>query len=172
MQSTPHEIAAPRRTGYQNAMLSAIAVLLALGVIDRHAGSRDRLDRLTGPDAALAQPQTEGGLANRLDQNKQMIAELHSVNSKLERIEAKLSSGLSVKVTEMPALKFPADPKAKADKSDANGDAKPDSKVEVKPGKRPGCPGEGRDRDGSSRRPFPRVHAHRDPHRRGDARDR
>jgi len=133
MQSTPHQIAAPRRSGYQNAMLTAIAVLLALGVIDRHAGSGDRVDRLTAPRAALAQPQTDGGLANKLDQNKQIISQLQMLNGKLDRIEAKLSSGISVKVTDMPPLKLPADAKARA--ADAKPDGKAEPKVEVKPGK-------------------------------------
>jgi len=132
MQTTPHSITAPRRNGYQNAMLTAIAVLLGLGAIDRHAGSGDRVDRLTAPESAMAQPQTDGGLANKLDQNKQMIAELHSLNGKLERIEAKLNGGLSVKVTDMPPLRLPPDAKAKAGEK---GDAKPDAKVDVKPGK-------------------------------------
>ena len=135
MHTTPHQTAAPRRSGYQNAMLTAIAALLAIGVVDRHSGSGDGLDRLTAPRAAQAQPQTEGGLANHLDQNKQMIAELRNLNAKLERIEAKLTSGLSVKVTDMPPLKLPADVKGKAEKGDAKPDPKPEPKVEVKPGK-------------------------------------
>jgi hypothetical protein len=114
MERTPHVNG--RRNGYQNAMLTAIAVILALGALDRG---------LTDPSPALAQQPTEGGLTNRLEQNKQIIAELQKMNSKLDRIESKLSSGLSVKVTDMPAMKLPADPKAKA------GD-KPSS-IEVKP---------------------------------------
>ncbi len=122
MHTTPHQNASLRRGGYQNAMLTAIAALLALGVIDRHAGSGD---------AALAQPSGNGpGLTNQLDQNKQMITELRTLNGKMDAIVAKLNSGLSVKVTEMPALKLPADVKAKAEKGD-----KPEPQVEVKPGK-------------------------------------
>jgi hypothetical protein len=136
MHTTPHQTAAPRRSGYQNAMLTAIAVLLAVGVVDRHAGSGDRLDRLMTPDAAQAQqPQTDGGLANKLDQNKQIIAELRSLNGKMDRIEAKLNSGLSVKVTDMPPLRLPPEVKGKGEKGDAKPDAKPDPKVDVKPGK-------------------------------------
>jgi hypothetical protein len=132
MHHTPHQTAAPRRSGYQNAMLSAIAVLLALGLVERHAGSGDRLDRLMGPESALAQPSSEG-LTNKLDQNKQIIAELQKLNGKMDRIEAKLSGPLTVKVTDMPPIKLPADVKGKAEKGDA--DPKPEPKVEVKPAK-------------------------------------
>ena len=119
-----HVIGPSRRNGYQNAMLTAIAVLLALGVIDR--GTGNAASGLAQPSSASAQPQpTEGGMTNRLEQNKQIIAELQKMNSRLERIESKLSSGLSVKVTDMPPMKMPADAKPK-------GEAAPQS-VEVKP---------------------------------------
>lgn len=131
MQSTPHQIAAPRRNGYQNAMLTAITVLLALGVIDRHAGSGDGLERLTGLQTAQAQPRPTQGLSNDLEQRERVIAELRALNGKVDRIEAKLNSGLSVKVTEMPPMRLPPEAKPKADKADA----KPDPKVDVKPGK-------------------------------------
>lgn len=113
-----------RRHGYQNAMLTAIAILLAIGVIDR--GTGNAASSLAQPSAASAQPQpTEGGLTNRLEQNKQIIAELRTLSSKLDRIESKLSSGISVKVTDMPPMKLPPDAKAKA----ADGG----QSVEVKP---------------------------------------
>jgi hypothetical protein len=130
MHHTPHQTAAPRRSGYQNAILTAIAVLLALGLVERHAGSGDNLDRLMSPQAALAQP-SEGGLTNKLDQNKQIIAELQKLNGKMDRIEAKLSGPLTVKVTDMPPIKLPADVKGKAE----NNEPKPEPKVEVKPAK-------------------------------------
>lgn len=41
---------------------------------------------------------------NSGDQRRQMIAQLTEMNSRLTKIEAKLNSGLSVKVTEMPAV--------------------------------------------------------------------
>src|SRR5690349_20521985 len=106
MHTNSHDVPAPRRTGYQNAMLTAIAGLLALGVIDRHVGSGDGVDRLTGPETALAQPASDGGLTNKLDQNKQIISQLQLLNGKLDRIEAKLSGPLTVKVTDMPPLKL------------------------------------------------------------------
>ena len=131
MHTTPHDVPSPRRSGYQNAVLTAIAGLLAMGVIDRHAGSGDGVDRLTAPESALAQPSSEGGLANKLDQNKQIISQLQMLNGKLDRIEAKLSGPLTVKVTDMPPLKLPPDAKGKAE---AKPD-KPEPKVDVQPSK-------------------------------------
>jgi hypothetical protein len=48
-----------------------------------------------------------GGMTNALEQRKQMIIELRQLTSRLERMEAKLTSGLSVKVTDMPPLRLP-----------------------------------------------------------------
>lgn len=94
-----------RRIGYQNAVLTAIAVLLALGLIDRRSGSS-----LTDLPAAQAQTQPTdnegGGMMNKLEQGKQTIAELRLMNAKLDRLDAKLTAGLSVKVTSMPAIQM------------------------------------------------------------------
>jgi hypothetical protein len=88
-----------RRTGYQNAVLTAIAVILALGLIERHSGTV-----ITEPAAASAQPESEGGMTNKLEQNKQMIAELRLLNQKLDRMDSRLAAGLNVKVTSMPPI--------------------------------------------------------------------
>lgn len=116
----------PRRIGYQNAVLTLIAAILGLGLVER-AGSP------TLPEsAANAQPASDpdqGGLSNKLEQGKQIIGELHSISGRMDRIESLLTRGLSVKVTEMPPLKLPPEARARPE-----GDKpKPDSKVEVKP---------------------------------------
>jgi hypothetical protein len=97
-----------RRIGYQNAVLTGIALVLAVGLLDRGAPGG-----LTEPATAAAQPEV-GGLSNALEQRKQMISELRTLNSKLDRIEAALSKGLNVKVTEMPPLKFQPEPRGRA----------------------------------------------------------
>src|SRR5206468_3917218 len=96
-----HEGRAMRRTGYQNAVLTAIAVFLGLGLIERHSGTA-----LTEPAAASAQPSEpdQGGMTNRLEQGKQTINELRMINQKLDRIESKLAAGINVKVTSMPPI--------------------------------------------------------------------
>ena len=63
-----------------------------------------------------------GGLSNALEQRKQIIAELRTLNARMERIESKLAAGLNVKVTDMPALKLP-DAKAGKEKAEATHDA-------------------------------------------------
>lgn len=110
-----------RRVGFQNAMLTAIAVLLALGLIDRAAPSA------IGPQQATAQPSSDGGMTNALEQRKQMIGELRVMNSRLERIEAKLGSGISVKVVDMPPLKMPPEQRTRSEKDDGK------QTIEVKP---------------------------------------
>ena len=114
------------RNGYQNIILSCIAGLLALGMVERHAGSGDVLG--TSALAQSGQPDA-GGIISTAEQRKQIIAELRTMNSRLERIESKLNSGLSVKVTDMPKDKSE---KPKADKGERP-EGKPEAKVEVTP---------------------------------------
>jgi hypothetical protein len=110
-----------RRFGYQNAVLSAIAVLLALGLIDRRSGGE-----LASLPAAHAQQPDQGGMMNALEQRKVMIAELRNISSRLERLEAKLNAGLNVKVTSMPAAPNAAnDAKPRGKNEDASADPKP-----------------------------------------------
>ena len=115
-----------RRIGYQNAVLTLIAAFLGIGLVER-----GNLPAVTEPAGAAAQPSDpdQGGLANAIEQRKQIIAELRQMNGRLDRIESKLASGLSVKVTEMPALKLPAEGR----KPETAERTRPDSKVEVKP---------------------------------------
>jgi hypothetical protein len=92
-----------RGRGYQNAVLTVIAALLAVNVVDRQWG-------VLAPSAAEAQvagSQEPGGMSNALEQRKQMIAELRQLTSRLERLDARLTSGISVKVTDMPPLRLP-----------------------------------------------------------------
>ena len=109
-----------RRFGYQNAVLSAIAVLLALGLIDRRSGGE-----ATSLPSAHAQQPDQGGMTNALEQRKIMIAELKNMTSRLERIESKLSAGINVKVTSMPAQPGSAEGKPKPKNTDEDAAAKP-----------------------------------------------
>jgi hypothetical protein len=126
MNHTQPEGSAMRRIGYQNAVLTLIALCLGVGLVERAAAPG-----LTEPAAAHAQPagDDQGGLSNKLEQGKQMISELHAIGVRLDRLEAKLSSGISVKVTEMPPLKLPPEARPKADGEKP----KAESKIEVKP---------------------------------------
>lgn len=92
-----------RGRGYQNAVLTVIAALLAVAMIDRHPA-------ITEPSGAHAQVREgqEGGMSNALEQRKQMIAELRQLSSRMERLESRINAGLNVKVTEMPPMRLPA----------------------------------------------------------------
>lgn len=93
-----------RRLGYQNACLSVIALLLGLGMLDR--GAVSALEPAAAVAQAHAQP-SEGGLSNALEQRKVMIAELRAMNGRLDRIEARLKSGMEVSVKDMPPMQLP-----------------------------------------------------------------
>lgn len=121
--NTPTDRNSAGRLGYQNAVLTAIAVLLGVGLIERGAGTGSSL---TEPAGAMAQEPQDGGLTNKLEQNKQIIAELRAINGRLERIEAKLAGRVDVRVTDMPPIKMAPEGRQK-------NDPKPDSKIEPKP---------------------------------------
>lgn len=55
------------------------------------------------PAAALAQEKGDS-MTNALEQRKVMIDKLNSINDRMTRIETALSSGIKVKVTEMPPV--------------------------------------------------------------------
>lgn len=115
-----------RRIGYQNAVLTVIAGVLTLGLVER-AGQPS----IAAPSAANAQPSgpEQGGLMNAMEQRKTMIAELRAMNARLDRIESKLAGGLTVKVSEMPPIKLPPETRASGETKER----KPETLVEVKP---------------------------------------
>jgi hypothetical protein len=57
-------------------------------------------------------------MTNRLEQNKQMIAELRAMSGRLERIEARLAQRLDVRVTEMPPVRLTPESKSRLEKQD------------------------------------------------------
>jgi len=100
-QTTPATNRAPRPLGTM--LLCMIAGLLALNFFATVMVGPNALE----PRAAHAQVTTDEptGFVAAAEQRKQMINELKSVSARLERIEAQLKSGISVKVLEMPADK-------------------------------------------------------------------
>jgi hypothetical protein len=92
-----------RRLGYQNAVLTVIAVLLGLSALERQTG---RSIELPAASAQPGQPEA-GGLTNAIEQRKVMINELRAMNGRLDRIETRLNGNMEVKVKDMPPLKLP-----------------------------------------------------------------
>ncbi len=102
-----------RRAKYLNTILTVNAVLLTALVADRLlGGDQSGLGAAISPAPASAQPDTGdgSGMLSGAEQRKQQYVELKKINTRLEKIEAKLNAGISVKVTEMPELKLPKDP--------------------------------------------------------------
>jgi hypothetical protein len=86
------------RTGRStNVALTAACVLLGLNLL--------RPMDLAG--TAWAQSGDGTGLASALEQRKQMISALQTIERKLDKVEAALSKG--IKVSEMPDLKLPSE---------------------------------------------------------------
>ena len=101
-----------RRAKYLNAILTVNALLLSALVADRLLGGDQRgLGSALSPASASAQPESPdtGGMLSGAEQRKQQYTEMKRTNAHLEKIEAMLSAGLSVKVTDMPELKLPKD---------------------------------------------------------------
>ena len=84
---------------YTNIALSAIGIMLTLLVADRFVG----VTATGGMSVAQAAPEEMTERANALEQNKQMIAELRAINTKLDRLSSSIKSPMPVKVMEMPA---------------------------------------------------------------------
>jgi hypothetical protein len=101
----------PSARTYTNVALTAIAALLLLNWMGQVQPG------LTSANAQPAQPQAEyspddaSGRISAAEQRKQIVTELKGVSQRLDRIEAALSRGISVKVTDMPAQK-PQEPRA------------------------------------------------------------
>ncbi|MBK9189469.1 MAG: hypothetical protein IPM33_11000 [Phycisphaerales bacterium] len=92
---------------YTNVALTLIAGLLAINTF----GARDG-DLLSQANAQVAdQPEDDSGRVSAADQRKQIIAELKSLSLRLDRMDAMLQRGLSVKVTEMPQIVIPTERK-------------------------------------------------------------
>ncbi len=78
--------------------IAVVAVLLVVVV----------LRTASGPAEAAAQS-TATPPFNATAQRDQMVKKLNELNSRLQRIESKLDSGISVKVTDMPAVQVRQD---------------------------------------------------------------
>jgi len=87
--------------GYTNTVLTAIAVLLAVLVLDNNAGMVGPIS--TASAQSRSTTQHTGGLVSAADQRKTMIAEMGEMNGRLERIERALAKGLNVRIMNAPA---------------------------------------------------------------------
>ena len=117
-----------RQGAYLNIAVTVLTGVLALNVL----GTREPSAM---PQAFAAPPSnptdvgedTISGRISAAEQRKQIISELKSLNQKLERIDAQVKGGLTVKVTDMPADKqAKSEPKARPE-------GKPEPRVEVRP---------------------------------------
>jgi hypothetical protein len=126
-QAHSAHITRPRTgTRYLNAVLTAIACLLALNLLAGRGA-------LPASSPASAQEYKPSDLPfNSGDQRNRVTAAMESVDARLAQIEARLDKGLSVKVTEMPPMRM-ADDK-KDDRRDDKRADKPAPKVEVRGG--------------------------------------
>lgn len=97
---------------YTNMALTVIAGLLAINTFDRartgfvgEAQAQPTTVR-NAPGASAATPgfseDESSGRINPAEQRKQIVTELRSIGTRLDRVEAVLRTGLSVKVTELP----------------------------------------------------------------------
>lgn len=113
---------------YANTLLTLMAGFVLAMMLDRGQGSL-----ISIADAQHAQqPSSRGGdgdegMVSAAEQRKVMIAELRSLNSRMEHMEAVLAKPMSVKVIDMPPIKLQDQP----DKGDK--DKKDDRKNDKKP---------------------------------------
>ena len=91
----------------------AVAVAACFGaVVMLNPGQGGLLSSASAQQAASrAGEPGETGMVSAAEQRKEIISQLRTLNSKIERLESMMSKGLSVKVTDMPALKIPREEK-------------------------------------------------------------
>lgn len=99
-----------RARSYHNAVLTVIALLLAVLVVGRFdSGGWGGVTLAQGAaqPRASAEPEESGAAAriSAAEQRKTMIAQLREISSRLDRIETVLRAGLDVRVKEMPPTK-------------------------------------------------------------------
>lgn len=98
---------------YTNVALTLIAGILAVQVLNQ-PGLGGLLPQASAqPSETEFSPDDPSGRISAAEQRKQMIAELRGMSARLDRVEAALTRGVSVKVTDMPAVRI-NDPRADA----------------------------------------------------------
>lgn len=85
-----------RSRAYLNAVLTAIALLLAAVLFQNTTGA-------PALSEASADTRGSGGLANPADQRREMINELKRVNDRLERLSREIKAPIEVEVVRMPS---------------------------------------------------------------------
>lgn len=98
----------PARRNYTNGVLTAIAALLGVIVLQQAntpgtQGTALAQVGIVGEKAVV--DDAASGLISAAEQRKSIISELKTVNDRLAAIEGALAKGISVKVTSMPAQK-------------------------------------------------------------------
>jgi len=90
------------KRGYTNTILTAIALLLGGVVLGHFAQSGSPALSSAG---ASGPPAKGGGFVSPADQRITMINELRNLGRKVESLEASLSKGINVRVTDMPPVR-------------------------------------------------------------------
>lgn len=117
----------PRISGraYTNGVLTVVAAILAGHMMSPAFGDGGVVGVGGGGGGGAPAPARSGGsmpvngsnesdMGDRIsaaEQRKMMIAELRNISARMDRIEAKLSEGINVRVTDMPPIQFPAEKK-------------------------------------------------------------
>lgn len=107
-----------RALSYLNSVLTVIAVMLGLLVLGQYGtptAAQSGVTTMTaagGGDGDDDGPASDGRVS-AAEQRKTMIAELRTMSRKLDQVGEMLNKGLSVKVTQMPDIKWPQQGKDK-----------------------------------------------------------
>lgn len=97
-----HQTSSGART-YTNAMLTVIAIMLGVAVLDRAATDPVVARAHAQPGATASDEST--GLVSAAEQRKIMIAELRQISNRLDKLDGAMSRVLNVKVVEMPPVR-------------------------------------------------------------------
>lgn len=132
--ATRHPTQRTLQMSYTNGALTAIALLLGV-VAFQNAGLSGVSTAHAQEPAPLALGGDDSDTSGRIsaaEQRKQIIAELRTLQTKVERVEQIMNKGMNVKVVDMPEMKLPQELR-KALQAQANGAAAPETGVRVSP---------------------------------------
>lgn len=93
------------------AVAAALAAVVMFNPVEGPGGGLLAKAAAQQPRSGGADGDETGGRVSAAEQRKDMIAQLRAMNSRLERMEALMAKGLTVRVSEMPQIRFPSEGK-------------------------------------------------------------
>ncbi|MBS0195319.1 MAG: hypothetical protein JSR77_01020 [Planctomycetes bacterium] len=100
-----------RRAVYAPLAITVVGACAAVFLLNPASGLIAAANAQPVPTRTTIETDDPSGRVSAAEQRKEIIAQLRSLNSRMEKIESMMSRGLSVKVTDMPPMRLPKEAK-------------------------------------------------------------